>query len=100
MPRAGQPPVKRSSGKSIVSHGSSGSIESPKEALAARQNSFGLVQRADSMTVPNGTAVALSRLSRARVSRCKTTTPGTSEPGRVPRSRRQAQPGGLERATT
>ena len=55
MPRAGQPPVKRSSGKSIVSHGSSGSIESLKEALAARQNSFGLVQRADSMTVPNGT---------------------------------------------
>lgn len=56
MPRAGQPPSKRSSGKSIVSLASSGgSIESLKEALAARQNSFGLVQRADSMTVPNGT---------------------------------------------
>ena len=47
--------MKQNSGKSILSLSSGGSIESLKEMLAARQNSFGLVQRADSMTVPNGT---------------------------------------------
>ena len=47
--------MKQNSGKSILSLSSGGSIESLKETLAARQNSFGLVQRADSMTVPNGT---------------------------------------------